>query len=539
MPILRFLRQKVSLPVSSLMLIGVFLYLCFYLLLQPRDNFSAYWAPEVRVGHDQSGSIDLRQGGLVTALESNALPIRLEDIAIRDKIDLPLQGGAIAKAGHDLLLLDRLGSTWLVSGGGIRPSGLPKLPLNVDAFVKHAAFPLDPSSLQAHDIKVRSQSGQVYASFEAYDEASGATRFTLARSKGWPGPHPSWEIIFQGPLLHSQEFYSGRAGGGKLAFKDNALIFAIGDYNLDTSAFPVAQDLGNPWGKIYSMDLASGRVELVSRGHRVPLGLVVAPNGDIWETENGPRGGDELNRIIKGRNYGWPFETSGQNYFSYVYHKPGSLGKALADTLGMKPSFEDPVYAWVPAVAVSQIVLLKGFDPAWDGDFLVGSLKGQSLYRIRIKDGRVLFSEPIRIGHRVRDIVQDGPRIIIWTDEGTLLVLSRDQGVKNQSFPSLLDHQDSSLAECTNCHTLSGDQSTDFGPALAGVYGRNIASSDYQHYSPALKSMRQGVWDEQILRQFIKNPSSIAPGTTMPILGVPEDRLDNIMAALKRRKAGS
>jgi cytochrome c2 len=534
MSFLNILRGKVSISFTGLAVIG----LCLYILYQPALHF--YGEMGSTEGHANlteatSGHVEFGKGGATYYPDSNAIPLELTEFPLRAASDIPLQGGAIQQLGSKVLILDRLGSSWLFSKGKIAPSGLPKLPLDAEAFSKQSPFPLDATTLQAHDIRVNPRDGRVYASFEAFDSSLGATRFAIARSAEWPGPHPHWEVIFQGPLLYSKEFYAGRSGGGQMAFKNNALIFSVGDYNLDTGSFPAAQDATSLYGKIYSMDLATGKIELLSSGHRVALGLTVAPDGEIWETENGPRGGDELNRIVKGRNYGWPYDTLGQNYFAngytYGYQKPGSIGKLVLDTLGRKQTFESPVYAWIPAVAVSQILRLDGFDPAWDGDFLIGSLKGQSLYRIRIKDGRVLFCEPIWIGHRVRDMVQDANAIIVWTDDGTLLRLTRRS--QNPQPGASAANQENPVAECANCHLMTGHRSTSFGPNLAGIYGRRIASAEYQYYSPALKALDGGTWDEGALRQYIRNAPSIAPGTTMPALSIPDDRLNRIVAALK------
>jgi glucose/arabinose dehydrogenase len=145
----------------------------------------------------------------------------------------------------------------------------------------------------------------------------------------------------------------------------------------------------------------------------------------LWESENGPRGGDELNIIVKGKNYGWPQVTLGRPYDfleSPTGVKTNSLGKS-----------EAPIYGWTPSISPSTVrkVLAGGeFSKYWSGDLLVGSLKGKQLRRLKISaKNTVIYDEPIYVGNRIRsfDILSDG-RLLCATDEGTLVLLS-DTGV--------------------------------------------------------------------------------------------------------------
>ena len=137
----------------------------------------------------------------------------------------------------------------------------------------------------------------------------------------------------------------------------------------------------------------------------------------MWATEHGPRGGDELNRLSAGRNYGWPLVTYGT--------EDGTVVWPLAEDRRDHGRYEEPDFVWVPSVGISNLIELgpRQF-PAWRGDLLVGSLGGASLFRIRLKDNRVVYAEPIRIGLRVRDLTEDTEgRILLWTDEGEILSL--------------------------------------------------------------------------------------------------------------------
>lgn len=161
----------------------------------------------------------------------------------------------------------------------------------------------------------------------------------------------------------------------------------------------------------------------ISQGHRNGQGLALDQRGQLWETEHGPRGGDELNLIVRGRDYGWPFVTLGQPYGSGDYVMPRRTGTHAGYT--------PPRTAWVPSVATSELVQVpaswRGWATAAGGDLLMGTLKDRSLWRIRVSaDNRVLQRERISVGHRIRDLeVRPDRTIAATTDDGKLLILSR------------------------------------------------------------------------------------------------------------------
>src|SRR5262249_31167125 len=131
----------------------------------------------------------------------------------------------------------------------------------------------------------------------------------------------------------------------------------------------------------------------------------------LFSTEHGARGGDELNVIAEGSNYGWPNVTLGTGYDSYNWE----VGRSL---VGTHAEYTAPLFAWVPSIAVLQLIEVNNCHPRWDGDLLVGSLKASSLYRLRLEAGRVLYSEPIWIGQKIRDIAQTiNGIIVLWTDD--------------------------------------------------------------------------------------------------------------------------
>ena len=147
-----------------------------------------------------------------------------------------------------------------------------------------------------------------------------------------------------------------------------------------------------------------------SYGHRNPQGLAKDPaTGLLYDAEHGPRGGDELNLVQKGRNYGWPVITYGMNYD----------GTPMTD-LTAKEGMEQPVTYWVPSIAVSSIAFYKGAKfPKWDGQLFLGALAQEELRRLVLADGKVTHQEVLfkNVG-RVRDVVSGPDGYIYVTFDG-------------------------------------------------------------------------------------------------------------------------
>jgi glucose/arabinose dehydrogenase len=199
-----------------------------------------------------------------------------------------------------------------------------------------------------------------------------------------------------------------------------------------TRAYVTLGDLGYPRindrrarGQLGSvLRIAEGRRAVrISQGHRNGQGLTLDRLGRLWETEHGPAGGDELNRIRRGRDYGWPFVTLGRPY--------GTRDYVMPTRTGTHAGYAKPRTAWVPSVATSELVQVPRTWTGWTtgvgGDLLMGTLKDQSFWRIRIDDaGRVTARERLEVGHRIRDIdLRRGGSVVATTDDGTLLLLRR------------------------------------------------------------------------------------------------------------------
>jgi len=226
---------------------------------------------------------------------------------------------------------------------------------------------------------------------------------------------------------------SGRSAnsGGRIAIaRDGTLFVAIGDRS-SSPPWDRAQQLDNHLGKIVHITADGGAApgnpftsrpgalpEIWSIGHRTPEGLTFDSGGRLWETEHGPRGGDELNQISAGKNYGWPVIVHGIDY-------PGTtIGAGITEKAGM----EQPIYYWDPVIAPSGLAIYHGsLFPSWEGDALVGALAGRMLSRLTLKNDRVVSEEPLLLDQhsRIRDVRvgPDGAVYVLTDDDGKLLVL--------------------------------------------------------------------------------------------------------------------
>jgi glucose/arabinose dehydrogenase len=154
--------------------------------------------------------------------------------------------------------------------------------------------------------------------------------------------------------------------------------------------------------------------ETWTSGHRNPYGLMFAPDGRLWETEMGPRGGDELNLIVKGRNYGWPIVSNGENYDGVPIpdHKTRS-------------QFEAPKMFWVPSISPGGLLIYSGaLFPEWKGDALIPALSGEALIRVDIDGDKAKKADEWPMGARLRGIAQgpDGAVYILQDGEGAKLL---------------------------------------------------------------------------------------------------------------------
>jgi glucose/arabinose dehydrogenase len=234
------------------------------------------------------------------------------------------------------------------------------------------------------------------------------------------GELAEFEVIWrQSPKVRGGGHY-----GQRIAFHDGYLWISAGERQQGEPA----QDLNQTLGKIVRLNYdgsvpsdnpfaSEGRVaaEVWSLGHRNPLGLAFDTSGQLWDIEMGPQGGDELNRVERGANYGWPTVSNGVNY-----------GGGPIPDHDTRPEFHPPAVYWLrdsddgQSISPSSLLFYDGDAfPAWRGDAFAGGLAGQYISRIEVDDDSATEVERFDMGTRIRGLAQ-GPDGAIWVleDEG-------------------------------------------------------------------------------------------------------------------------
>ena len=267
-----------------------------------------------------------------------------------------------------------------------------------------------------------SRNGWIYLSFSDPGEGDSAMT-SVIRGKLRDGSLVDQDVLYQAP---AGLYRSGPPVhfGSRFVFDGQGhLFFSIGERGHPSDA----QDLSRPNGKVHRIH-EDGRVPddnpfaaragalptIWTHGNRNPQGLAQHPvTGDLWEAEHGPRGGDELNLIEPGRNYGWPVITYGMNYD----------GTPMTDRTA-QDGLEQPVIHWTPSIAVCAIDFYTGDRfPDWKHDLFVGALAQQELRRLEIRDRRVVHQEVLfkNVG-RIRDVVNgpDGYLYVAFNEPGRI-----------------------------------------------------------------------------------------------------------------------
>lgn len=240
------------------------------------------------------------------------------------------------------------------------------------------------------------------------------------------------KVIFRAQPAMPSKRLGGKTGGRIAIAPDGSLFVPIGDRS-DSPPWDVAQRLDTDLGKIIHITPEGAPApdnpfigkpgvlpEIWAYGTRSQEGLAFDPrSGRLWETEHGPRGGDELNIIERGKNYGWPVIVHGIDY-------PGT---AIGQGITHKEGMEEPVYYWDPVIAPSGLAFYTGtLFPQWRGSVFVGGLRAMMLDRLTIVNDKVVAEEPLLtdLHARIRD-VRVGPdgAVYVLTDSGTGTVSPR------------------------------------------------------------------------------------------------------------------
>lgn len=265
----------------------------------------------------------------------------------------------------------------------------------------------------------------IYLCYAERDGRGGRTAVARARLTDGDAPRlDDVKVIFrqQGPLS-SGNHYGCRIAQGA----GGDLFVTLGEHYAHRDQ---AQSLANHLGKIVRIapdgsvpkdnpfaDRDGANAEIWSLGHRNPQGLAFNPaDGSLWEVEHGPRGGDEVNLIRKGENYGWPVIGYGIDYSGAKIHEATA-----------KPGMQQPIKYWVPSISPSGMAFYTGkLFPTWKGSLFVGALSGQMLVRLSLQGDKITSEERLlqALSERIRDVRQ-GPDGALWlltdSDAGRIL----------------------------------------------------------------------------------------------------------------------
>jgi len=420
-------------------------------------------------------------------------------------------GGLELVDENRLLLMTGDGTSFIVMVGAEDVQTEPleiKFPLNTETYFKHNPNPM-PQWFRVTDIlleKGNTSESSLYVSNSHWDSENDCYTLRLSEAKvNFNMPIvTNWTKRYESePCLKLTRL--NNVTGGRLAFlKDSSILMTIGDHGEMTP--DLEDNLDFSYGKILELNRIDWNAKVFTRGHRNPQGLLV--DGDeIWETEHGPRGGDELNLLKYGADYGWPTETYGTDYGKKIF----KFNKKTGDHSRKKR----PIYAWIPSIAISNLIRISGTAfPAWKGDLMVSSLygrgNGRSLFRVRIREGRAVVVERLKTGLPIRDFIEmpDG-RLVLWNGFSTIQTLEPANHI---------------LSSCSGCHALRW-QTHGIGPDLMGVVGQKVAFHKGYNYSRAMIQFG-GKWSPERLDAFLSNPEGTVPGTTMETEGIndPEKR---------------
>ncbi len=360
---------------------------------------------------------------------------------------------------------------------------------------------------------------------------------TILEQNIWDTPTTLFESSPCIPIHQASYTVPGQLmeSGGKIDFIDDSILLTLGDNMFDGRGIPenlnvegdrrpiYAQEKSNHYGKTVLIDINNRNSKIFTFGHRNPQGLYIDED-HIYLTEHGPKGGDELNILRDNLNYGWPIETYGTDYSSYDW--------PLSKDNGEHNTFEKPIYSWVPSIGISDLIKIKStlfYD--WQGDILVTSLKNRSIYRVRIRDNRVLYSEPILIGEPIRDIIElkNGEIVLSTTSKHLIWLSNPSESTTTRELPPIKERIASANVEvgetlfvqqCSTCHTIDSKNHS-IGPSLMGMFSNKDRSNNGFSYSANFTN-KNIVWSDSNLDEWIESPTTFVPGTDMKVPGIPD-----------------
>jgi cytochrome c2 len=464
------------------------------------------------------------------------------------KLSTPGTGryGAIDAVGDGILLAAGDGRLWYVDAEKTMKQLNLRVPINIAEFESDPYYEntVQRDNFAVKDLVVQDRSGtlRVFASHNHWypDRDCNVLRVSaidLTQDELIAGQTGGeWRTVYEtSPCRELTLLASGTRGvtlgaGGRLAqLSDTGMLVTVGGFGPESETGPVpSQDSTNSYGKTMLVDLVSGQSRIFTMGHRNPQGLAIASDSAIWLTEHAARGGDELNHLVDGLNYGYPLVSYGTQYETMTW--------ASNPRQGHHDGYEPATLAWVPSIGISQLAVLEGTAfPHWRGDLMVSSLNARSVFRVSIQNGRAIFAEPIPVEHRIRDIVESkNGEIVLKAEDDFLLYLAPLDLDSSDGVPLSPERRGAVLfTQCQGCHTNQQGSASGIGPNLWRVVGRPVAAADDFAYSEALRSVG-GRWSPQALRRFLGNPDSVAPGTSMAMpVDYDQEQIADLIAYLQ------
>ena len=324
----------------------------------------------------------------------------------------------------DLLIAGGRGPVALVSVTDGRHRIIPS---NLESIIREQRYASDQNGLDhsgkmgVRDLYYDVSTGNLYLSYVArFDTGNDCFGLEILRAgiadDMWePELEIRWEQFWRTDSC--VENSNSHAAGGRIQkFRDGILV-SVGDFNQhETGDSSLLDGERTEFGKFVRI-LENGSSQIFSRGHRNPQGLFVDEEL-VLSTEHGPKGGDELNLIVDGNDYGWPVASYG-----FEYHLEDNYRRPH------QPAFTEPLYYFTPSIGISEITRYAGAEfPRWDGHFLIGSLRQNSLFLVQLdtESHVVRHVEEVFLKQRIRDLaIQSTGSVWILADDSKLLRISR------------------------------------------------------------------------------------------------------------------
>ena len=446
----------------------------------------------------------------------------------------------------DLLVTERLGRVKIVREGEVvgELSGIPKV-MSASPYDGLLDIKLDPdfdqNSYLYFTYTLGEATARVGAIFRARLEGSqlldGETIFRSDPAAPTGGPNITRLQFLADKSLLAAVGSSGNPGSGMVQRVDGHIGKIVRLY----------RDGSIPDDNVFSVANPAARPEIWATGLRSIGGFAFDNEDRLYALDIGPQGGDELNLLEGGNNYGWPLVTWGFDY----------TGTAMSSRQ-MAPGFVDPVVVWSPSLAPSGLAYYDGDQfPAWRGDFFAGALGDQTILRLRIKDDKLVHQERLlpELNERIRSVatgpdgfiyaVTDSPRgKILRVRPGqpsseqlarvaqpfempkrtTIIERLAYHGIMQDDQTSVIEREgyDEERAKflytqnCASCHSFAEHAAEGIGPSLNNLIGRRSGSIADYPYSPAMGNTETSiVWTYFTITAFLTNPRAYYPGTKM------------------------